>query len=314
MLAQSRGAPGAFRCEHQSHCLQQDQCEHGPEEDDLPHREGAAQRPDDHILAGEYPDPDGDEASRKPRARGDPARTLDSSAYRHGVERSRDGLAGAGREHALFAAWVAPGPGVGHGLVPVYAAPMPGLVYSGLQREARRPTGRRGIALMYTLYWSAECGSFAPNAALAEAGVEFDLIEVDLAAGAHHAPEFLAINPRAQVPVFEVARWHRNDRIGCNDDSHCGLSSGLSPAAASGAPRPRKGLSLVVLWNREHLRIRLSNQRPSTLLRPRARLRRPSGASQARSRPLLGHGSRRCSLNRLSCSEPRSPPSTSSCS
>ena len=57
---------------------------------------------------------------------------------------------------------------------------------------------------MYTLYWSAECGSFAPNAALAEAGVEFDLIEVDLAAGAHHAPEFLAINPRAQVPVLRL--------------------------------------------------------------------------------------------------------------
>lgn len=55
---------------------------------------------------------------------------------------------------------------------------------------------------MYTLYWSAECGSFAPHVALVEADAQFDLVEVDLGAHEHFNPAFLAINPRAQVPVL----------------------------------------------------------------------------------------------------------------
>ncbi|MDM9622933.1 glutathione S-transferase [Rhizobium sp. AC44/96] len=34
-------------------------------------------------------------------------------------------------------------------------------------------------------------------------GVEHDLVEIDLASGAHKAPEFLAMNPFGQVPVLE---------------------------------------------------------------------------------------------------------------
>ena len=55
---------------------------------------------------------------------------------------------------------------------------------------------------MYTLHWSAQSGAFAPHAALSEAGADYRIVEVDLYASEHHTPEFLALNPRAQVPVL----------------------------------------------------------------------------------------------------------------
>jgi glutathione S-transferase len=58
---------------------------------------------------------------------------------------------------------------------------------------------------MYTLYWAPGCGSFAPHAALVEVGAQFDLIKVDFNSNQHHTPDFLAINPRAQVPVLKLA-------------------------------------------------------------------------------------------------------------
>ena len=57
---------------------------------------------------------------------------------------------------------------------------------------------------MYTLHWSRGCGSFAPHAALNEVGAPYALVEVDLSAGQHYTPEFLAVNPRAQVPVLTL--------------------------------------------------------------------------------------------------------------
>ena len=57
---------------------------------------------------------------------------------------------------------------------------------------------------MYTLHWSPNTGAFAPHAALAEAGVDYRLVEVDLYGGAHREPDFLALNPRAQVPVLTL--------------------------------------------------------------------------------------------------------------
>jgi glutathione S-transferase len=48
----------------------------------------------------------------------------------------------------------------------------------------------------------------SPNArraelGLVEHGVDYELVQVDLAAGAHRRPEFLALNPGARVPVLE---------------------------------------------------------------------------------------------------------------
>ena len=57
---------------------------------------------------------------------------------------------------------------------------------------------------MYTLHWSPHTGAFAPHAALAEAGADYRLVEVDLYAGEHHTAEFLTLNPRAQVPVLTL--------------------------------------------------------------------------------------------------------------
>lgn len=54
----------------------------------------------------------------------------------------------------------------------------------------------------YVLYAGRQTGSIAAEAALAEAGIGFDLIEVDRAAGEHMTAAFTAINPRQQVPVL----------------------------------------------------------------------------------------------------------------
>ena len=57
---------------------------------------------------------------------------------------------------------------------------------------------------MYVLHWSRGCGSFAPHAALNEVGALYELVEVDLDSNQEFTEEFLAINPRAQVPVLTL--------------------------------------------------------------------------------------------------------------
>ena len=57
---------------------------------------------------------------------------------------------------------------------------------------------------MYVLHWAPGCGSFAPHAALNEAGAHYELIEVDLSSDQYYTSEFLAVNPRAQVPVLTL--------------------------------------------------------------------------------------------------------------
>ena len=57
---------------------------------------------------------------------------------------------------------------------------------------------------MYVLHWSRGCGSFAPHAALIEVGASYQLVEVDLNSNQEYTEEFLAINPRAQVPVMTL--------------------------------------------------------------------------------------------------------------
>ena len=57
---------------------------------------------------------------------------------------------------------------------------------------------------MYVLHWSRGCGSFAPHASLNEVGASYELVEVDLDSNQEYTKEFLAINPRAQVPVLTL--------------------------------------------------------------------------------------------------------------
>ena len=55
------------------------------------------------------------------------------------------------------------------------------------------------------LYGGTGAGSVAPQAALAHAGTEFEMIFLDLSKEEHKSPEFLAINPRGQVPALVLA-------------------------------------------------------------------------------------------------------------
>ncbi|MEN9539227.1 MAG: Glutathione S-transferase [Pseudomonadota bacterium] len=54
------------------------------------------------------------------------------------------------------------------------------------------------------LYFSPGACSFVPHALLEMAGAAFEPQIVKLAAGEQRSPEYLAINPRAQVPVLMV--------------------------------------------------------------------------------------------------------------
>lgn len=78
----------------------------------------------------------------------------------------------------------------------------PGAV--SLQAPGTRLPTKEESAAMYVLHWSKGCGSFAPHAVLNEAGASCELVEVDLDAEQEYTEEFLALNPRAQVPVLTL--------------------------------------------------------------------------------------------------------------
>ena len=57
---------------------------------------------------------------------------------------------------------------------------------------------------MHTLYWSADSGAFVVQAVLEELGQPYRCQVVNTARGEHRTPEFLALNPMAQVPVLRL--------------------------------------------------------------------------------------------------------------
>lgn len=57
---------------------------------------------------------------------------------------------------------------------------------------------------MYRLYGSPGTGSAAVEAALAEAGADYQVIPTITKEGAHLTAEFAAINPRRQVPALQL--------------------------------------------------------------------------------------------------------------
>ena len=57
---------------------------------------------------------------------------------------------------------------------------------------------------MLTLYFSPGACSFVPHVALEAAGAQFEPKLVKLHRGEHRTPEYLALNPNAQVPVLVV--------------------------------------------------------------------------------------------------------------
>ena len=59
---------------------------------------------------------------------------------------------------------------------------------------------------MQTLYSMQRSGnSYKVRLALAQLGVQYRLVEVDILKGESHTPEFLEKNPNGQVPLLEVA-------------------------------------------------------------------------------------------------------------
>lgn len=57
---------------------------------------------------------------------------------------------------------------------------------------------------MYRLYGSPGSGSAMVEAALAEAGADYILVPMRTSDGDHLTPDYLAINPRQQVPALEL--------------------------------------------------------------------------------------------------------------
>ncbi len=55
---------------------------------------------------------------------------------------------------------------------------------------------------MHMLYWAPGTAAFAPQAVMEEIGLEYALRPVDLAAGEHRSPEYLAMNPAGYVPTL----------------------------------------------------------------------------------------------------------------
>ena len=55
---------------------------------------------------------------------------------------------------------------------------------------------------MYKLYWRYDSGAYAPNAVLELAGAPFERVHVDSRKGETRRPEYLALNPLAQIPTL----------------------------------------------------------------------------------------------------------------
>jgi glutathione S-transferase len=60
----------------------------------------------------------------------------------------------------------------------------------------------------YILFGGRRLGSLAIEAALHEAGVPFDLVTVDPAAGEQRSEWFTAVNPRQQLPALKLPNGH----------------------------------------------------------------------------------------------------------
>ncbi|WP_282604652.1 glutathione S-transferase family protein [Pelagibius sp. Alg239-R121] len=57
---------------------------------------------------------------------------------------------------------------------------------------------------MYKLYWAFDTASFGPHAVLEEAGLDYQLIPVDIAAGENRKRAYKTISPLGKVPVVEL--------------------------------------------------------------------------------------------------------------
>ena len=96
---------------------------------------------------------------------------------------------------------------------------------------------------MYTLYSMQRSGnSYKARLALAQLGIPYRLVEIDILKGESHTPEFLAKNPNGQVPLLEVAPG----RYLAESNAilwYIAGGSALAPRTASTAPTRCSGCS-----------------------------------------------------------------------
>ena len=88
--------------------------------------------------------------------------------------------------------------------------------------------------------------SFKVRAVLQELGLPCEVVPVDMAKGAHKAPDFLAMNPNGKIPVLEdngFVVWESNAII-------CYLAA-LKPESGL-LPTDPKGMALVQQWLQWH--------------------------------------------------------------
>src|SRR5947209_3370185 len=68
------------------------------------------------------------------------------------------------------------------------------------------PGSAPGDACMYTLYSMQRSGNcYKARLALAQLGIAYEIVDLDILKGETRTPDFLAMNPSGRVPVLEVA-------------------------------------------------------------------------------------------------------------
>ena len=108
--------------------------------------------------------------------------------------------------------------------------------------KARAPKG--GGRAMYTLYSMRRSGNcYKVRLALAQLGIAYELVEVDILKGESRTPEFLAKNPSGQVPLLEVAPG----RYIAGIERDPLVPRRRNAAAAGGSDRPRRNAAMDVL-------------------------------------------------------------------
>jgi glutathione S-transferase len=94
---------------------------------------------------------------------------------------------------------------------------------------------------MYTLYSMQRSGnSYKVRLALAQLGIDYRLVEIDILQGESRTPEFLAMNPNGQVPLLEVAP----DRYIAESNAILWFVAGGTPLA----PDDRIGRAEALQW------------------------------------------------------------------
>ena len=59
---------------------------------------------------------------------------------------------------------------------------------------------------MYTLYGGKYTRALMVEMLMVEAGIPYDLVEIDIVNNAHRSAEFLALNPAGFIPALEIQK------------------------------------------------------------------------------------------------------------